>query len=298
MATVKVEKDFEALGTDIYIQIISSLKRAEEARKDIGQAEKIFKEKEIILSRFNPDSEISYLNSHLGKRHQVSPDIIHLAGQSLYYNGLSAGLFDPRIINTLENIGYKESFKKIDFNIVNLRKAERIGTDLAQDLIIDGNEAIFHKRMDFAGIAKGYICDLATDFLKSRGWENFLVDAGGDMFAAGKNQENKDWIIDIENPKRDKMYIHLSDMAIATSGADRRQWAAEGKRFHHLINMKDPENFDFNIQSVTVTGRTVEICDMWAKTLFLMGEKAKEYAIKHDMKAVLIYEDGRNWMSS
>ena len=52
--------------------------------------------------------------------------------------------------------------------------------------------------MDFSGIAKGYITDEAAAYSKKRGWKNFLVDSGGDIYAAGQNHRRERWRIAIE----------------------------------------------------------------------------------------------------
>ena len=106
--------------------------------------------------------------------------------------------------------------------------------------------------MDFSGIAKGYIVDQAAEFLKKRGWKNFLVDAGGDMMISGRNSEGEKWRIAVEGVPEEKLMLEISGKGIATSGISRKKWQINGKKFHHLVNPKDPNNFSYELRTVSV----------------------------------------------
>jgi thiamine biosynthesis lipoprotein len=132
----------------------------------------------------------------------------------------------------------------------------------------------FDVPMDFSGIAKGYILDIMAQRLARDGWNDFLVDAGGDMVVNGKNRKGSNWHIDIENIPEGELLIKVSGKAIATSGITRRQWESpDGKRYHHLIHPKHPYSFSFDLLSVTAISTSAERADFLAKTLFLMVSK-------------------------
>lgn len=273
MKKISIKKKFKSLGTDVCIElVIDSINDKEKALEDVKNVIRIYKEKEKTLSRFNGGSELSMLNSSLGKFIKCSNDIVYLSEKSLKYNNETDGLFDPRILETLRNIGYREDFKK---NIFKKEKALReIEKELEDDMKVKKNQVMFKKEMDFSGIAKGYITDQVSDFLKKEGWSNFLVDSGGDIFASGLNNEGEKWVIYVEVPgSRDRFLKIISNEAIATSGVTRRNWEIDKEKFHHIINPKKISNFDFGVQSVSVVSWSAEDADVWAKTLFLMGIK-------------------------
>ena len=131
--------------------------------------------------------------------------------------------------------------------------------------------------MDFSGIAKGYITDKITEFLSRQGWENFLVDSGGDIYAKGFDEQKEKWKIGLEGFPEEKIILRLSGEAVATSGITRKKWESNGKKFHHLINPHNFKRFDFDLKSVTVIQKNTIDADVWAKVLFLQG---KEEGIK------------------
>jgi len=161
-----VRSSFRALGTEIDIQIAVETKNRKAADKAIRETKKLFEAKQKIFDRFDPESEISRLNRRVGKFQPASPDFLYLAQRALRYNEISDGLYDPRIIEVLEKIGYNSDFRKKDFSNVELPPQFDIFTSpLKKELLIESGKLLFKKRMDFSGIAKGYITDQAAAFL-------------------------------------------------------------------------------------------------------------------------------------
>jgi thiamine biosynthesis lipoprotein len=230
------------------------------------------------------------LNQNLGARQKASPDILYLAGRALHYNKISGGLYDPRIIGVLEKIGYVLDFKKTNFEEAALPgEFSKIENDLSLDLEVSENMILFRKRMDLSGIAKGYITDCAAEFLKKQGWKNFMIDSGGDMRIAGKNGEGKKWRIEIEGIPKEKLMLEISEKGIATSGISRKKWKIKGKKFHHLVNPKNPNEFSYELRTVSVIAENTENADGRAKTLVLMGrERGLEFARYNKIAAIFL----------
>jgi thiamine biosynthesis lipoprotein ApbE len=64
------------------------------------------------------------------------------------------------------------------------------------------------------------------------------------------------------------------------------------------MNPKNPNEFNFDIKSVSVISSSVEQSDVWAKTLFLMGKgKGMEYSLKNDVASVFLYYNGNVQLS-
>ena len=287
------KREFRALGTDVCIWIVASESEASRAAIDMAGVENLYQEKEKIFSRFDAGSELSRLNGNLGKFCEASSDMAEIVGRSLEYNAKNRGMFDPRILGELERIGYEKDFKKNDFK-KNIEKAGvSFESELAEDMVIEGGRVRFMVRMDFSGIAKGYITDRAADFLEKRGWGNFLVDSGGDMFARGKNKHGENWGIALEGTKdEDEIMAELMNEGLATSGRTRRHWKSGGRNFHHLINPKNKERFDFSLRSVTVVSSTAEEADVMAKILFILGpEEGASFAKENGLRAIFLKND-------
>lgn len=287
------EKEFRALGTDIYIQLVNNNFSGEKAQADLDKVVEIYKEKEVILSRFRKESELSNINNNLDNFQRVSLDILYVAKKSLDYYRESEGVFDPRILEKLESIGYRKDFSQNNFKNKGEFRAEIFKNNLADDLIIKDDEVKFLKRMDFSGIAKGYITDKVAEFLISCGWRNFLVDSGGDMYLSGKNKLGQKWGIALEESEDENdIIIEASDNGLATSGNTRKHWNMGDKNFHHLINPKNLDEFKFDLMSVTVVGKSTQWADVMAKVLFLKGlESGIKFADNNNIKSIFLKKD-------
>lgn len=284
------EREFKALGTDIYIQIVAPEMERGRALLSFDKAENIYRKNELIFSRFNPKSELSELNNNLDIFHEVSEEFIYLTHKSLDYYAKSEKIFDLRILDNLEKIGYKKSFGENNFNIDGNLSSEIFKKDLREDLLIEDNKVKFIKKMDFSGIAKGYITDKIAEFLIKEGWKDFLVDSGGDMYACGLNKKGEKWGIALEESRdEDEITAEISDEGIATSGNTRRNWSVREKKFHHLINPKNVEEFNFDLKSVTVVSENTQDADVMAKVLFIMGlENGLKFADKNKIKSIFL----------
>jgi thiamine biosynthesis lipoprotein len=169
---------------------------------------------------------------------------------------------------------------------------------LSDDLKVKGDAIFLGARMDFSGIAKGYITDQIVEFLTKQQWKNFLVDSGGDIFMRGVDEENNPWTVNVEGIDEKKLMFALSNKAIATSGIGKRRWEIEGKRMHHIINPRKPAIFSFDLKSVSIIADSTVDADVWAKTIFLMGkEDGMLYAREHSIAAVVLDSRGSAWIS-
>ncbi len=285
---------FRAMGTETYLEIIHRKGETRRAEDSLAKAVECCFEKIKIFNRFDFESELSQFNRHIGEFRNASPDMLAIVLHALSFYKESDGLFDPRILSVLEQIGYRLDFSKIQYQLPILEKffSPRI-TPLKHDLKVWGEMVQLDTPMDFSGIAKGYILDRMAEQIESDGWHNFLIDSGGDMTAHGTNRKGERWSINIENIPEESLLLEITEKAIATSGITRKQWtSSQGKRYHHLIHPKHPNTFYFNLLSVTAISHSAEHADFLAKILFLMGVKdGFSYAKQHSIPAIFVKAD-------
>ena len=294
------ETSFKSLGTDIFLKIIFDIEKNKiKCQEDSEALKNFYVEKEKIFSRFDLESELSVVNINLKKSKKVSKDFFRLCKDSLHFCKITNGYFDPRIIGILEKIGYSEDFKNSDFSKKEIKNNIKFfSKKLEDDLILKEDEIFLNERIDFSGIAKGYITDQAVLFLKEKGWKNFLIDSGGDMFASGVDEFGSKWKISIEGMPEEKFSFDIQNEAVATSGITRRKWEIDSKRFHHLVNPKNFDKFNFDLKSVTVVAENTEEADVWAKVLFLMGKKeGLEFSRKNNIKSFFLDLRGNLWLA-
>ncbi len=119
---------------------------------------------------------------------------------------------------------------------------------------------------DPSGIVKGWAIMQAAEQLQQAGFENFYVDAGGDIQVSGKNGTGQDWRVGIQNPfnlMEIVKVLSISNCGIATSGTY--------VRGQHIYN---PQNIDQpvpEIISLTVVGPNIFDADRFATAAFAMG---------------------------
>lgn len=125
---------------------------------------------------------------------------------------------------------------------------------------------------DPSGLVKGWAIHNAAKLLSASGFENFYVDAGGDVQVSGKNAEGQFWQIGIRNPfNQDEIVkaVQLQNQGIATSGAYIRG--------DHIYNPNDATGISDAVTSISVIGPNVYEADRFATAAFAMGAKGIEF---------------------
>jgi FAD:protein FMN transferase len=157
--------------------------------------------------------------------------------------------------------------------------------------------------IDLGGIAKGYILTRARDFLVGKGYENFLINTGGDLIVHGAKPSRQPWIIGIKDPRSEdqslvaKLSITGVDMAVFTSGDYERYFMENGKRYHHLFNPATGLPGNCN-RSATVVGEDFIGADAAVKAAFLMpAVDGLSYLDSRGMRGFIIDSAGTAWAS-
>ena len=122
--------------------------------------------------------------------------------------------------------------------------------------------------LDPSGIVKGWAIRNAARLIKQAGFENFYVEAGGDIQAEGLNAEGQTWRVGIRSPFKTQdiiKVIGLKGRGMATSG--------NYVRGQHIYNPHAPEKKIEDIISLSVIGPDIFEADRFATAAFAMGEQ-------------------------
>jgi len=289
--SVQWESRGEIMKTDIYCEILCAAEDEPLARIYLEQASELFRDFEKCYSRFLVGNELWELNTSADSA-VVSPELFSLLEQSLYWHKKTKGIFDPSILPYLESEGYGGAYGVV---------SEAAGKAVFGQLLLNKMTKAVSKpnglKIDLGGIGKSFVIDKVADFFHEQ-FSHFLIDAGGDIMAAGENKalEYPYWAIGIEDPaerERSVATLILKNMAAATSGINRRTWLKGDIRKHHLIDPAKGESAEADFQSVTVLMPTTVEADIWAKTLLLSGkEKGQRLADEENIPAIFIFKDG------
>lgn len=254
------------MGTSVEVDFAAA---APDAAATVGVAIRtLFRDNEARFSRFDPHSELSALNAARGTRVSVSPAMRDALACALDAWRRTDGIVDPRVLPVLTAHGYAGRFADGVCSVPGV--APSFARPLSEDIVLhDDGTVTLHAPVDLAGVVKGMTVAAAAAAARDAGIRGCVVDAGGDMAVVGVDADGAPWRIAIEGI--DDMTFGIVDRGIATSGITRRQWTADGRRRHHLVDPRDPDRSVFDTLSVTVVATDVVTADIMAKTLFILG---------------------------
>lgn len=116
-----------------------------------------------------------------------------------------------------------------------------------------------------SGLVKGWAVAGAVRILRDAGAENFLVNASGDIYAAGHPDGDSAWRVGIQHPRLPAevaLTLAIRDAAVATSGTQ-----ARGDHITDPFSERTPSG----LLSVTITGEDIATADAYATAAFAMG---------------------------
>ncbi len=285
-----------AMGTIIEITLMGD--NEEKANKAALQAFQEMKRIETLMSPWIESSDVTRINRSAGKEGvKVSQETSKVIKKAQDISELSQGGFDITV-GPLTELWRKAREKKIPLSAEEVK--EKLSLVNFKNIEVDQEGKVYLKKkgmaIDLGGIAKGYGVDRAFDVLRSLGYKNLIVNAGGDLRAAGfKN--NQPWSIGIQNPREPQKIltrISISDMAVATSGDYEKFFVYQGKRYHHIFNPNDGFPAE-GCQSVTIVTKDCITADGLATAVFVLGpEKGYSFCRKlQGVECLIADKDGK-----
>jgi thiamine biosynthesis lipoprotein len=155
-------------------------------------------------------------------------------------------------------------------------------------------------QLGLGGVVKGWGVDQAVKKLRARGYQNFFVQAGGDLYLAGSNGA-RPWRAGIRDPRGpiDSTFarMELSDMAFSTSGDYEHFFIKDGRRYHHIIDLRTCWPATASVSS-TVMARSAVEAEFLTKATFVLGpEKGQKLAASFGASVVIVDPEGRVHLS-
>ena len=281
------------LGTYVKILIITRKSQENEARETINE---MFDRIEDLDRTFDYRKERGGLlrfNSGELLFRKNNEDLFDLIEYSLDIARATDGFFDPTIFSVVQAWGFDTDNPRLPAKHEITHALERVDYRVVRVLAdrIENPEAV---KLDLSGVAKGRIVDIIRDDLRKKGYGNFLVDAGGDIYVSGKNIHRRLWRIAIQDPVEKSGFrgvVEKTDTAVVTSGDYERFFIKDGVRYSHLFNPKTGYPYS-DLKSVTVLLHDTAFADAVATAVFAMGsEKGYEFLIDNSMEGYLILVD-------
>ncbi|NHM32032.1 FAD:protein FMN transferase [Neobacillus terrae] len=279
------------MDTVIDIQVVTgNTDNKEEAEAAINRAFEQFRRVEQACSRFSPDSELMQVTRVIGKSVQISRYLFGPLMFALEVAKLTYGKFDPSIGKVMEEQGYNRHY--LTSSVINSAAADAV---TYRDIILDPSaHTLLLKKplvIDLGAVAKGFSIDLAANELKE--FDGFVINAGGDIFAGGMEQEGIPWKVGIQHPEKKEQIVHvfeISNLAVCTSGSyERRNVKVPG--MHHIINPETKKSPN-ELVSSTVIAPYAMIADTFSTAGFLLGaDKGKKLLEEVGLRGLFITSD-------
>jgi thiamine biosynthesis lipoprotein len=195
------------------------------------------------MSNWNPESEITRFNER--KDHLLFPvsiETAELVAFAIALNKKSEGAFDVSVGPLVARWGFGKG-AQID-EPPSAEEIERLRSHMGAGVIAAnlGDENISPSlakmdpevEIDLSAIAKGFGVDHVAAGLESLSRNDYLVEIGGEVRAAGNRPGGGPWRVAVEKPldegRQIQMAIPLRDEAMATSGDYRTFYIELGKR--------------------------------------------------------------------
>jgi thiamine biosynthesis lipoprotein len=253
------------MGTIATIEVAGS----ESCEEAVASAFEWFRQIEQCCSRFDPHSELTQLNSQIGVAVTASAILYEAVRFALSVAEETGGAFDPTIGGRMEKAGFNREYRTGRL----VQTAVDTNSQVSyRDVILNPDgKAITLLRpllLDLGAVAKGLAVDMAARELQP--FENFAIDAGGDLYLAGSNPEGDPWSVGIRHPRIDGQLIEsirVSNQAVCTSG--------DYERGEHILDPRRAEAAagaaSVTAASVTVVASGAMLADAVATAAFVLG---------------------------
>jgi thiamine biosynthesis lipoprotein len=229
------------------------------------------------MNEWRPDSPLSALNAAAGKGWVALPgDLCDALAAAKAGAARTGGRFDPTwaALSDLwrfdgtgtvpSDAAVRARCALVDHRALSLRPRAAGGCEAR--LAREG------MRVGLGGLAKGWALDAAARALRALGLPDFLLQAGGDLYAAG-SRGGVPWRVGIRDPRdaaRTVAALDVSDRAFSTSGDDQHFFERGGRRYHHVIDPRTCRPAT-GARSVTVLARTAVEAEIVGKAAFVAG---------------------------
>jgi thiamine biosynthesis lipoprotein len=252
-----------------------------------------------------PESDIVKINKAAGKKAvKVDPETIEVIEKSLEMSRRSEGAFD---ITFAAMHGLWKFDEDMDHTIPAAEEIDKRRKLINwRDVIVNAKAGTVKlrragMRMGLGGIAKGYAVDRCAAVMHAEGFSNFMVQAGGDLYVAGR-KGSANWMVGVRDPRggpRDIIArMPIQDHAFSTAGDYERGFVLNGKRYHHIIDPKTGYPATAS-REVTIFAPNAFLADALDDSVFILGpDKGMKLVDSYPDCATLIVDaQNKVWMS-
>lgn len=254
------------------------------------------------MSTWLDDSELSRFNATSSTDWQpVSASLCELVERALAISVDTGGAFDVTVLPLVDLWGFGAGGSvaglptSAEVDEVRARTGyTKLDTDCATPAL---RKARADLEVDLSAIAKGYGVDRVAARLETLGFENYLVEVGGELRVRGSKPGGIPWRVGLERPEAGisavQTGLELRDTGVATSGDYRNYYEVDGERYSHTIDPTTGAPVRHTTASVTVLAPLAVEADALATALLVMGaEEGLSFAEARGIAALFLDRRG------
>lgn len=180
-------------------------------------------------------------------------------------------------------------------------------TDLDKVIVDEENMTVFledpEMSLDVGAVAKGFATEIIVDEMVEKGFDSWIISAGGNIRAVGqpKDPAKDKWGIGIQNPDKSVFgdgsnildTVFMNDVSVVSSGDYQRYYVVDGQRIHHII---DPETLmpASHYRAINVVIEDSGLADFYSTEAFLLPyEESRELVESVEgLEAIWVFADG------
>lgn len=301
LAACKAETDVlklsgSTMGTTYHVVAIPGAKKVDEAALDKAIRSALL-DVNAQMSNWDAGSEISRVNAAAaGESVTLSPELAGVLQAATDVHLASDGRFDVTVGPLIDAWGFGAgaAVPHMPSDAAITQAMARTGQD--RMLALSGGvlkKAANDAEIYLSAIGKGHGVDRVADAVRSLGISDFMVEIGGDLYAAGRNADGLPWQIGIESPVAGDRAVHsvahVSGMGMATSGDYRNFFQDGDTRYSHIIDPATGRPITHRTVSTTVLTENAMLADAWATAMLVLGrERGLEIAEEQGLAVVFI----------
>lgn len=243
------------MGTVINLALVTP-----DAAAGQDTVERTFAEMARLITLFDyrqPQTLLARLNQS-GRLVAPPAELVELLSLARSYGELTGGAFDVTVKPLLDGSAAPVDYRQLFVSREEIRLG-RPGMAVTLD-----------------GIAKGRVVDGAVAVLNGCGFDNVLVEAGGDLFGGGARADGSPWRVGVAHPRAGEGSVlatfSVEARAAATSG-DYQHYFVTDFSEHHIVDPHSGHS-PLELASATVLAPSATDADALSTACLVLGKEA------------------------
>lgn len=263
------------------------------------ETDAILAEVDQQMSTYRDDSAIEQFNQAPAGTCQAMPaGVLELVEAGRVLHEQSAGAFDLTLEPLLNLWGFGPKARAEKVPTAEQLSAARAQVGM-QHLRSEGEQLCkdVDVQVDFNSIAAGYAVDKIVQRFTELGVTSYMVEATGELKAAGKKPDGQPWRIGLEAPQDGQRVaqrvLAVDGYGISTSGDYRNYFEEDGQRYSHTLDPLTGAPITHTLAAVTVLDKSTLRADGLSTVLMVMGtERGLAFAERMGIAAFFVTREG------